>query len=255
MDELELMSKASQLRRYLEVDSFAPIDIFAMAHGICGLTMVLYPMGEHMSGMCVKGEYGQCLIAVNSLMSLGRQRFSIAHELFHKYYDKNLKAICAKLINDSCGREIEKQADVFASHFLMPQCALDLQINRLSEAHDDGELTIEDIVRIEQHFGISHRAAMIRLKFARCFPKDKFESFYNEPDIRRIAEGLGFDGALYLPSPESKRYGCYGAYVGMAKTLLDNDLISNGKFEELLLDGFRADLVYGDEETVEYAID
>lgn len=36
-----------------------------------------------------------------------------------------------------------------------------------------------------------------------------------------------------------------GKYIGLVEELKNKDLISTGKYEELLLDGFRGDLVYG----------
>ena len=247
MTELELLSRATQLRLQLGMDANSPVDVFALARGLDGLTLVFYPMGERISGMCVKAPARRCLIAINSTMSLGRQRFSLAHEFFHQYYDPNLTAICAKTISDRWGKEIEQQADFFASHFLMPQAALDMLVQKLSARHPNGLLDLEDIVRLEQHFGLSHRATMLRLKKTVHFPASLFEEYYNETGIRQIAERLGLYGELYLPTPESRRYGCYGEYVNMARQLFDAGKISNGKYEELLMDGFRSDLVYGEE--------
>jgi len=39
-----------------------------------------------------------------------------------------------------------------------------------------------------------------------------------------------------------------GYYVKMADDLLAQEKISDGKYNELLLDGFRDDIVFGDEE-------
>ena len=89
MDKADLMTKAARLRRQLGCDESLPIDIFPLASNITGLTIVFYPMGDNLSGMCVKIEDGLSLIAINSDMSYGRQRFSMAHEFYHLYYDKS----------------------------------------------------------------------------------------------------------------------------------------------------------------------
>ncbi|HBR29854.1 MAG TPA: hypothetical protein DD734_08105 [Firmicutes bacterium] len=41
-------------------------------------------MGDHLSGMCIKND-GNPIIAINFSMSVGRQRFSMAHELVQPY--------------------------------------------------------------------------------------------------------------------------------------------------------------------------
>lgn len=55
-------------------------------------------MGDHLSGVCIK-NYGKPVIAIISSMSIGRQRFSMAHELYHLFFDNNIHSIvCAKKI-------------------------------------------------------------------------------------------------------------------------------------------------------------
>ncbi|WP_207669558.1 hypothetical protein [Caproiciproducens galactitolivorans] len=39
----------------------------------------------------------------------------------------------------------------------------------------------------------------------------------------------------------------YGYYIQQAEKALEQGLISNGKYNELLLSAFRSDLVYGEE--------
>lgn len=48
--------------------------------------------------------------------------------------------------------------------------------------------------------------------------------------------------------PEEHQYFTTGEYIRKVETLADRELISNGKKEELLLDAFRADIVYNLEE-------
>ncbi len=59
------------------------------------------------------------------------------------------------------------------------------------------------------------------------------------------AKRLGYDDTLYKPTPEEKQYATYGKYIKIAEKLNHQDAISQGKYEELLLDGFRGDIVYG----------
>lgn len=61
------------------------------------------------------------------------------------------------------------------------------------------------------------------------------------------ALNLGYDDALYKPTPEDKRYKTYGFYIQQAEKTLKQGLISSGKYEELLLSAYRSDLVYGNE--------
>ncbi len=255
MDKADLMTKAAKMRKRLGCDESFPIDIFPLAANIPGLTIVFYPMGDNLSGMCVKIEDGLSLIAINSTMSNGRQRFSMAHEFYHLLYDKSDRSICWRDFSMSENKPLEREADFFATQFLMPQTELETKVEELSASHTDRKLTIEDVIKIEQHFNMSHKATMLRLKGMQCIPNGRFEEYYYETGIRDIAMRLGFPPGLYLPMHEKYRYCSYGNYIKMAFDIHNKGRISDGKFEELLLSAFRPDLVYGEDTEESNVID
>ena len=244
IDYAGLMTRAAMLRKILGEDSSSPIDIFAMAQNIDKLTIVYYPLGENLSGMCIKGQEDNNLIAINSSMTLGRQRFSMAHEFYHLFYDDNMISVCAKKIDS--GKDTERSADMFASYFLMPDAALQVRAESLAGEHPDNELTINDVIRVEQYFGVSHQAAVYRLMHTPYLSDSRGNAFLTE-SVRSKAETLGYSSDLYRPSPEGKKYMTYGNYISQAEQVLEKGLVSEGKYEELLMDAFRSDLVYGDE--------
>ncbi len=244
IDYADLMTKAERLRKQLGEDNNSPVDIFALAQGIELMTIVYYPLGNKISGMCVKGAEGRCTIALNSSMTLGRQRFTLAHEFFHMFYDTNMKTICAKSIGTGC--EIEKMADAFAAYFLMPRAALADKADNLISKHE-GKINLQDIIRIEQYFGVSHQTAVYQLNNCGYISRNELDDLLNI-SVKRQAEAMGFSSDLYLPLPKEKQYCTYGHYIKQADQLLNRDIISNGKYEELMLDAFRDDLVYGTEE-------
>ncbi len=242
IDYADLLTKAECLRIKLGQDNHSPIDIFSLVQTIEKLTLVFYPMGDTISGMCIKGEDGKCTIAINSSMTLGRQRFSLAHELYHLYYDDNLSSICLK--NVGIGNDIEKKADSFAAYFLMPRASLSQVVDKLLKKHKGG-LSIEDIIYIEQYFGVSHKSALYQLKSCGYINEKELNKLSNI-GVRHYALMMGYSEDLYLPLDENKQYCTYGYYISTVEQLLKKDIISNGKYEELLLEAFRPDLVYGD---------
>jgi hypothetical protein len=66
---------------------------------------------------------------------------------------------------------------------------------------------------------------------------------------------LGYDDSLYKPLSPEKRRMTYGYYIQQADKILKKGLISNGKYEELLLEAFRSDLVYGEESEGSESVD
>lgn len=241
LNKMELSSKASSIRRRLGEDESSPIDIFALAQSIEFLTLVFYPLGENISGACFRGELSS-VIAINSSMSVGRQRFSLAHELYHLYFDRDISsAVCSSKIGG--GNDNEKKADQFASYFLMPPAALYEAIQKFKK-HHDMPLSIEKIIRLEQYFGISHQAMLIRLVEEKEISSD--DAFSMQSGVISIATRLGLDTSLYKPSPENTNMRTLGHYVCQAENLFRADIISTGKYEELLLDAFRDDIVFSE---------
>ncbi|MEG1877474.1 MAG: ImmA/IrrE family metallo-endopeptidase [Lachnospiraceae bacterium] len=242
IDKFDLNNKALSLRKELGEDIISPIDIFSLTYTIPKLTLVFYPMGEHLSGMCIRID-GNAVIAINSYMSVGRQRFSMAHELYHLYYDHSKQStVCAKKIG--IGNDIEKAADQFASYFIMPPVALSETIKKFQN-NPENDLSIEEIVKLEQYFGMSRQAILYRLIDDNKLTTQQADLY--RQSVISSAVNLGYDDVLYKPLPENKQYKTYGYYIQQAEDVLKKGLVSNGKYEQLLLTAFRFDLVYGDE--------
>lgn len=239
----ELNSLALETRRMFGEDGYSPIDIFAMVNGWKEkkITIVKYPLSDRISGMCTRVDE-DIIICVNSTTSYGRQRFTLAHELYHILYENiNGRVICDMKMGDDKS-DSEKEADMFAGYLLMPYDAL----FQLSKKID--KWTLSQIIDIEQLYMISHMAILFRLE------KDGFvlpntTSTFKNITISREAAKLGYGKELYLPQPGEKQYFTTGEYVRKIERLSEQGVISEGKKEELLLDGFRADIVFNlDEE-------
>ena len=240
-DKLELNSNAIQLRRMLfNEDLFSPIDIFSLINDLQDFTLIFYPMSDRISGMCIKQNKSN-IIAINSALSYGRQRFTAAHELYHLFFEEGVRSIiCEKDIN-SFKSDSEKEADTFASYLLAPYDALRAYIekNRLGNGTN---WTIKDVIKIEQFFQLSHQAILYRLVYDEYMDSDTANAL--KSNVIKNAVRLGYDDKLYKPSTDEKKYFSTGEYIKRVEELKNRNLISTGKYEELLLDVFRADIVY-----------
>ena len=240
MNQLEINAKAVELRKRFGEDENSYIDIFSMANQIADLTLVFYPMGEHISGICIKNECAN-LIAINSLMSYGRQRYSLAHELYHLFFDDS-EGVSISAKSFDFYSENEMIADCFASYFLAPYNAL----RSLVQRKGSDILVMRDIIALEQTFGMSHKAMLRRLVSDGFIEKTFADTLPSNP--LSCAKQYGYDDKLYLPTDEKKQKSTYGNYIVQAEELKDREIISNGKYEELLIDAFRYDIVYGEDD-------
>ena len=245
----ELNSLALETRRILGEDSYSPIDIFAVVNGWKEkkITIVKYPLSQRISGMCTKVDE-DIIICINSTTSYGRQHFTLAHELYHILCETiDGRVVCDMHMGDD-KTDSEKEADMFAGYLLMPYDTLFQYAKKF-----DG-WTLNKIIDLEQLYMISHMALLFRLE------KDGFVSAnsmspFKDIKISREAAKLGYGKELYLPSLEGKQYFTTGEYVRKVEKLSEMGLISEGKKEELLLDGFRADIVFNLDEEEGYPND
>lgn len=245
MDRLDLNTKAQELRELLGEDANSPIDIFSLINQIEGLTLVLYPLGDNISGMCVRDNEIR-LVAINSTMSYGRQRFSLAHELYHLYYDDDSGFnVCSKRLDPKS--ETEKCADQFASYFLAPHRSLRSAIKKVA---GNNPLSMQNVIELEQYFGMSHLAMFWRLVSEGYLSSNMLDTY--SYGVKSAARKLGYDDKLYKPTPVDLQRRTYGHYLKQVEELRQNDLVSSGKIDELLLDAFRDDIVFGlDEDDME----
>ncbi|MBQ8488579.1 MAG: ImmA/IrrE family metallo-endopeptidase [Pseudobutyrivibrio sp.] len=239
----ELNSLALQTRRGWNEDGYSPIDIFGIVNGWKerNITILRYPLSDRISGMCTKVDE-DIVICINSKTSYGRQRFTLAHELYHVLYENIVgQVICNKNMGDN-QTDSEKEADKFASYLLLPYDALYQYAANINQ-----EWTLERVIEAEQFFQISHMAMLFRLASNGFIDENEEESF-KDITVSRVAALLGYGKELYQPSPQNREYFATGEYIRKIEELSSKDLISDGKREELLLDGYRADIVYNLEE-------
>ena len=240
-ERIQINAEAIRLREQFGEDPFSPLDIFRLISGNEDLTIAFYPMSSRISGIAVRSKNAR-IIAINSTSTYGRQRFTAAHELYHLYYDNEFSVIVCHQEIGTARTDKEREADMFASYFLAPYEALRGFVED-SLRKTDGTLTVEDVVRIEQHFGLSRQATLVRLQSEGYLTSTVVDTM--KTNIIASARKLGFDTSLYMVTPEDRQYATYGKYVALAELLREKELISEGKYEELLLDGFRGDIVFG----------
>ena len=228
----DISSLANEFRKKIGEDTNSPIDILKIAKSQDDLTIVFKKFSENISGIFSRVK-ASSVIAINSKMTMGRQAFSIAHELYHKEYDESLlgggTVVCAKTIDS--GDANEKKADTFASYLLIPKDALYQKLKEKGKLNET--LEIEDVIYLEQYFGVSHQAMLIRLlKDKRITPSQKEKLSQN---VIKTACSLGYGAYLYKPCPFLTDE-MYGRYINLSNKLFKEGLLSESKFEELLSD-------------------
>ena len=186
---------------------------------------VYRPLSDDAYGLSLKSPQGHRFILINSNNSRGRQHFTIAHELYHLFYDELPHPhICCK---DGASKT-ERQANRFASALLMPEEGI---IEMLSdEEYANKKISIATVLKLEQYFGVSRTTMLLRLKELNLLSPSLFEELRAYPVIRSANE-YGHDVSLYQPGNQNLVIGDYGE---KARLLFEKEKISESHYLELL---------------------
>lgn len=169
------------------------------------------------------------VIFANIKNSTDRYRFSLAHELGHI------------IMKDYRDEEKEKEADIFASEFLMPEDDIKEQLSFI---------TNERLLLLKRYWKVSIASILMKAKDIGAISDDKYVKFikyynfkryrYNEPIVLEPEEPLIFnqlmkyhkENLFYSPSELSDLFGLYideynelyepQKVIGKLKLVLDN---------------------------------
>lgn len=213
---------AQKFRADLGLNDSEPIHTKTILRKENIVTMYL-PLSENVYGLSLKHE-GHKFMLINSTRTRGRQHFTIAHELYHLYVEDNPSPhICSNGKNIS-----EANADMFASAFLMPSNGINANITTAEIKNKN--ISLATIIRLEQYFSVSRRALLIRLRNLNLLSQSQYEEYLLTHPIQ-TAKDYGYDISLYKSGNTNLVLGDFGT---LARTLFENDIISEGNYFELL---------------------
>lgn len=191
---------------------------------------------KNVSGMAIKVDKNNLthrFILINSQHSIGRQNFTICHELYHLFIQKNfLFQLCNTGVFDKKNAE-EYKADLFASAFLMPEDGINEMLFEENLDVDNKILLYPSILRLEQYFGCSRAAMLNKLSSLGYNELKKGTPIHTEltKGVKSQAQQYGYDLSLYNVGNHKKVIGDYGQ---LAKKLFDADKISESHYSELM---------------------
>ena len=176
---------ARELRRHLNLGSGALADPF----GALGEQVLAWrlPLGEDLDGFFYNHPQAGFCVAVNSEMTLGRQVFTLAHELAHAclHSKDHTAAVCMP----GADRGRERFADAFAGEFLVPGDELRRVTGELSVFSELANPTL--IVHLQRRFGVSFAILRLRLLQEKLITAGEYDALA-ETSPSRLAQALGY---------------------------------------------------------------
>lgn len=190
-----------------------------------GYFLFYYPFVESgISGALFSSVHARILV-VNSSKSIGRQNFTVAHELGHIYLHNTESLV--EISGDESSTK-EREADTFASMFLMPAN----DVSSMIQTNGGIEFDAVEVMEISQIFRMSYKATLKRL--TEVFGRKAIPLTLWDKKPLQLAEMLNMDKRLYEPSGE--KYWSNTKYVSTAFRALEKGRISFSRFLELMKD-------------------
>lgn len=160
------MKLSDQLKMINRFRTHAPVDVEGLANAL-GIDVRYSFLEKGISGMLerLKDGSGYC-ITINASDPPTRQRFTIAHELGHYIFHRNLvgdgvdddriyrSTEVGRYHNTAIGPAQETEANAFAANLLMPHTLI---------KQERAELGGDNVAELARRFGVSEQAMSIRL--------------------------------------------------------------------------------------------
>lgn len=223
--EFKLKAHASNFRSRFGYSNAEPIDFKNLLRKLDILT-VFYPSGNNFSGLCYLDEDDR-FILINSSQSIGRQNFTICHELYHLFYDTNFTPHKCQTGLFPKKDVSELKADLFASYLLLPEDGITDMIPESEMIQD--HIQLATLLKIEQTYGSSRMALLLRLLSMKVITQATIDKYTG--NVLKNARQYGYSCDLYTHNDEMLIIGPYGT---LANKLFDEDKISEGHYRELL---------------------
>ncbi|MBI4833106.1 MAG: ImmA/IrrE family metallo-endopeptidase [Candidatus Lindowbacteria bacterium] len=228
----DVIGAAAFCRRKLGLKPDEPI------HDICGLLesagvkVLSIPMAsDGFFGMSVGEKDGGPAVVVNvwERISVERRIFSAAHELGHLMLHPNAYDV-TRTAEDN---KEEREADLFAGHFLMPDDGFRKEWNESAGLH-----WVDRVFKVKRIFRVSYKTVLFRLIERKVADKSvwaRFHKAYQQKFNRRlqfIEEPMAFDSSEPYGM---ERFDFYGdRFSRLIRGAVEKDMISLSRGTEML---------------------
>ena len=223
----DIRRKAEEVRAHLRLGLGPIADIDALCD-LLGVTVYRSLLGSDLSETISGGFYAHPAVGfsllVNAGMTLGRRRFTIAHELAHALFHSGPKT--RFLLSGVTKSPQERFADRFAGEFLMPTEG----VRRIMEEHGIGPRIAEpaDVIHLQRCFNVSYATALVRLQQGGFLLQQDYRAFQSVRPVA-LARALGYQisQSEYSQGPEELGAGRFpGRFLRLLRRALKDDHIS-----------------------------
>lgn len=138
-----------------------PIDPFEILKS--KKVLITFSDFDKLEGLLLYDTQKESIVSINLNRPVTRQRFTAAHELGHIILHTEINGTNFLCPIYGMKSPIEKEADDFASHLLMPTDELEKMIEKY--ANEDGKVGLDECLYIAEYFGVSFESCVKTIRF------------------------------------------------------------------------------------------
>jgi len=147
----------------------------------------------------------QFIVFLNSNLTLGHERFTGAHELYHIVYNSDILKKEKVIFDKEKYKEEDVAANIFAAEFLMPEDYVKEIFYKIINVNKNS-VSPRHIVRMHNYFKVSYKAMLKRLIQLGLCSIDKYEELIdislieNKEKLQSLTKREGYSIDLIIPS-------------------------------------------------------
>lgn len=178
----DVAKMAVTVGRVLDLGSRPAAALASVLQEAFRVKLFFEPLGEDESAASVKGDFGYAVL-MNAAQAPWRRNYNLAHELFHlATWDSTQRLWSPGHDEPQWLEPVEKLANAFASHLLLPAEEVEAQHQ---ERFPGGDIDYADLVEMAREFEVSTEALVWRFRLMGKLTQDKAEAILNDPEFRR----------------------------------------------------------------------
>lgn len=174
---------ATQVARTFDLGSRPAASLGSVLQEVFRVKILYVRLGEGESAACAKGPFG-CAVLMNATEAPWRQNYSLAHEVFHLVtWDATVGPLSDGKDEPEWIEHIERLANAFASHLLLPAEEVETQFDLVFPGSD---VTYPELVEMAREFAVSTEALVWRLRLMGRLTQGRAEEILADPELRRL---------------------------------------------------------------------
>ena len=191
---------AAEVRRHLGLGERPAAELVKALEERCGVKIWYANLGKEASAASVYGEFGPAIL-MNSTEAPWRRNYNFAHELFH-LLTWNDSTAASLQENTSLLDRVDKLADRFASHLLLPA---DLTIAAFDRRVSNSAVSYADLVTLARELEVSTRALLWRLANLGRLGHETVNQLLDNEQFRKL-DRTSMRGRWWDPPPIPERF-------------------------------------------------